>query len=796
VPRPLPFLPALVVACLLAVVPAASARDTARYVLPPGNYGGFPQTNENSFDQLPLYDGLTPLRGDVSRADLDRLFLPMNFRPVGSTRVEDTPRNDVRVVYDRYGIPHIDSRTRSGAFYAMGWVLARDRELLLSLGRFPARAAILDIPGVDAFSLVTSATPFEPSAQAEAMVTRQRRLLLRAYGREGRQILRDLTASASGVNAYLRAAGRPPEKPFDANDIIAVTAFIGSIFGAGGGAEHENADLLAKLRQGLGGERGSAAWNDAMQSDDPEAPTTTRRRFSYPPLTGGRVRGSVVVDPGSVELANSRGEAARRRMSNWLLVGPGRSATGNPLAVQGPQLGYYYPEIVYQIDVKAPGIRSQGIGAVGIPYMLIGRTQNYAWSLTSAGHDNRDVFAERLCEPNGAQPTRSSRHYMFRGRCRPMRTFDAGRLGGRPISFQETVHGPVIGTATAGGQPYALARKRSTRGREALNLGALKAMMEGRASTPERFRRYANRFGFTFNWGYVSRRATAFFSSGLLPKRARGLDRRLPTLGTGSYEWRGWLGRRAHPFDVGGPRDLLLNWNNKAAPGFMHGDDEHLGSVHGVEMFDHWPRRPRLENVVSVMNRAATEDLRGSRVWPLVRAALNRGTAPDERTARAAQILDEWVRLGATFVDADRNGFVDHPGEAIMDRAWPRLADAVMAPVYGSRLDDVAEVIGRGPSWAGLVDKDLRRLLGQRVRGPLRLRYCGGGDLARCSSSLWAALKTAVDELAAQQGGDPAAWRRSTPMTSFVPGLIPNRFHQTNRPTYQHVIEFERPRRR
>lgn len=124
---------------------------------------------------------------------------------------------------------------------------------------------------------------------------------------------------------------------------------------------------------------------------------------------------------------------------------------------------------------------------------------------------------------------------------------------------------------TAG--PYAFTRKRSTYGQDVLSLGALKAMTEGRATTPQRFWQYANRFGFTFNWAYTSRRWTSFFSSGLLPIRARGLDRRLPTLGNGNYEWRGFLPELAHPHDIGGPNGLLLNWNNKAAPGFMHGDD-------------------------------------------------------------------------------------------------------------------------------------------------------------------------------------------------------------------------------
>ena len=102
--------------------------------------------------------------------------------------------------------------------------------------------------------------------------------------------------------------------------------------------------------------------------------------------------------------------------------------------------------------------------------------------------------------------------------------------------------------------------------------------------------RAANEFGFTFNWAYASRGATAYFASGLLPRRARRLDRRLPTLGTGDYEWRGYLSEGEHPHDVGGPGGLLLNWNNHSAPGFMHGDDEPYGSVQRVENFDKFPR--------------------------------------------------------------------------------------------------------------------------------------------------------------------------------------------------------------
>ena len=103
-------------------------------------------------------------------------------------------------------------------------------------------------------------------------------------------------------------------------------------------------------------------------------------------------------------------------------------------------------------------------------------------------------------------------------------------------------------------------------GRDALNLAALKDMTEGKGTTPGSFYKSANQFGFTFNWGYINRTATANFSSGLLPVRPKDLDRRLPTLGTGKYEWKGYLNQNQHPHETGGPKGLLLNWNNRSAP--------------------------------------------------------------------------------------------------------------------------------------------------------------------------------------------------------------------------------------
>jgi hypothetical protein len=140
-----------------------------------------------------------------------------------------------------------------------------------------------------------------------------------------------------------------------------------------------------------------------------------------------------------------------------------------------------------------------------------------------------------------------------------------------------------------------------------------------------------------------------------------------------------------------------------------------------------------------------------------------------------------------------------------MDKAWPKFADAVMSPVLGSELDDLASVIGRNnqannqgsayqTGWYGYVEKDLRSLMGRPVADPFQTQFCGHGVLSTCRDALWAALEQAGAELESEQGtADPAAWRaNATPeRIVFFPGILPSTMRWTNRPTFQQAISYD-----
>jgi len=817
--------PPLVLALfLLVLLMATASAQAARLdfgkqtynILPPGQTGSLPP-DANGLDQMRLYDALTLLFDNVGPGDIKRLFKSARFFEPKGGKVTH-PRRGITIRRDRqWGVPHIQGRTRSDVFFAIGWVTAQDRGLFMEALRYPARFSIVDAPGRNALDIATSLRSFVPSAQTERFIRRQRRLVLRK-GRKGRRVLRDIQAYVDGINAYNRKAGNHV-KPWTYVDVTAIAGILGQTFGSGGGDEVRGSELLAQLRTRLG-PGGDAVWRDLRSAQDPETAVTTTHRFPYVTERRGSTPGSLVIDPGSLSAAGAQAArataAGRRHASNAILVGRKRSATGHPLAVMGPQLGFYYPELFLEVDAHGGGIDVRGGALPGVPYVLVGRARDYAWSATSAYNDNIDQFLEELCNPDGSPPTRDSPHYRYKGRCRPMTTFNAGVLKGTSgapderIAFHETVHGPVSGTVTVGGRPYAIANLRSTRGREGANVFFISQLNEGDVHSGRGLARVVNQLEFTFNIFYVDHKDIAFFSAGRLPVRAPGTDPSLPTLGTGKYDWRGFLKRSQHPQAVNPKSGFILNWNNKPAAGFGASDSNWAyQSVDRVELFRGFKRRNRLADVLRVVNRAATQDLRAVDVWPVINRVLAGGPAPDALSQQAVDLVNAWIGRGASRLDRDLDGKIDDPGAAVLDQAWDSLSEEVLRPVLGdlaARGGPLGQLLTRdgsprtsngsayGNGWYGYLEKDLRSLLGQPVKGPYSRRYCGSGDPSACRASLWSVIQQSAADLAAAQGPDPAAWRSdaTAERIQFVPGLLgdQNTMRWTNRSTLQQLMEF------
>jgi acyl-homoserine lactone acylase PvdQ len=798
-------------AAALAQPPAAADyASTAMDIIPSGQYGSFPQP-AGALAQAQMYDALTPLGGNVTDAELGNYFKP---EPLGTgndglTTTEAVPRPGVTIVRDSYDVPHVYGTTRDAVTWGAGWVLAEDRGLLIEQARYDSLVAAIDAPGLSALDLVAALKSFKPSQQTIAEVARQT-AALEAAGATGRAVLHDIDVYLQGINAYLKAT-HSLDAPFTRTDIYAFDALKDQFVGEGGGAQAPRAEFLSALIGRFGATKGRAIWNDLRESNDPEAPVSVPGQVQLQPPPAS-TRGNVLLDAGSLSASADRALRAARdgstHASNALLVSAARSAGGHPIMVAGPQIGYYYPGLTLEVDLEGPGISQRGATSAPFPgYVFIGRNQDSAWSLTSAGLDQIDTYVETLCGGSRLK-------YLFDGTCRSMQRFDAGSLGGKEIVFYRTLHGPVIGYARVHGRLVALSRKRSSYGKDVLDLLFYHDLADGLVHNVHQFFRAAAQTPQTFNSFYTDDKDIGVFTSGLVPIRPRNVDPDLPIDGRGAEEWTGYVSAAHHPQGTNPTAGEIVNWNNRAEAGYEAPDDNwSLGAGARVQLLLNnlgGGRNLTPASLVSAMNEAATQDVREVVLEPALSKLLRTGPAPSPRGAQMLDLLDAWHGNGSSRLDVFGNGKITDPGAAIMDAAWPLLADAWAATVLGPKLSaQLAQIVtkydspphGQYSGWHIFMLKDLRTILGEQVRGKYAVRYCGGGNLAKCRTLLWAALNTAGNQLTATQGPSPTAWHAdaNAERISFVPGLLksapgsstPFSMRYTNRPSgIQQVISF------
>ncbi|HEY2437377.1 MAG TPA: penicillin acylase family protein, partial [Solirubrobacteraceae bacterium] len=281
-----------------------------------------------------------------------------------------------------------------------------------------------------------------------------------------------------------------------------------------------------------------------------------------------------------------------------------------------------------------------------------------------------------------------------------------------------------------------------------------------------------------------------YFDSGLNPVRAPHTNPLFPTWAADA--WRGYVGaaqstpgtvleqqtaQAAHPHVI--DQSYLTSWNNKQAPGYGDGSTgQEFYSVLRSQLLDdnvnHYLAaghgKLTLTDLINAMGNAGTQDLRGVGVLPYALRIL--GRQQDPTLAAAIAKLRAWVASGAHRINRSSPGASGNYDQTdavrIMDAWWPLLIRAEFQPLLGQRLlgeieNDfpINDQPGHGTSgdhlgsswdvgFYGIVQKDLRGALGQRVLGPLNRVYCGSGSPARCRAALAASLRQAIAEPAAQ----------------------------------------------
>lgn len=713
---------------------------------------------------------------------------------------------DVRIVRDSFGVPHVYGPTRDAVAFGAGYALAQDRLWQMHTFRRIAKGQLSDLLG-------PAVVDIDRTVRFFTYTEEERTARFAAYPDDIRS---GLQAFTDGINAWIGEAQRDPRalpfefvefgelpiEPWTVTDSVALQDVLILAFGSGGGNELEYAALAQRLVERYGEEEGLARFDDLIRTDDPDDPVTIPEDLDWAATpTGARVVEAesrrALTDDARISLADEaaadagllpavdatsarpaaigtraqldlvpdadealretaflrRGLDALERMfsfgSNAQLVDPSLSETGNSLQTGGPQVGYLVPQWLADFGLHGGGLNTTGMTFAGAgPAVLIGRGHGYAWTTTTGASDLTDTFVERL-DPD------DPRRYAFRGRFEDMecRT-ETYTFRGVPFDRQEicrTRHGPVAAFDEDAGAAYAL--RYAWFAREVQTVEGFFRFNE--VESLEDFATFANYLGSNHNMFYSDDQGrSGYWTPGNHPVRAAGVDLRLPQDGTGGSEWQGLRPVGEVPHAVDPDRGWMVNWNNAPAVGW--------------ERERTYPARDNVLDLVTAYEQRRTVDPRGGLVNPdgrwdfedlsanlrhaamahhehtWFRSALPR---PGELTSDLARRALQLVRRSDGFLlDEDGDGRYDDPASTIVER-W---LDVAHAEVF---TDD----LGGDASFAR-IDSELWHVLSPESTLELRADWLGGRSPRVVAARTF---EVAVAELAEESGSDdPKTWRR------------------------------------
>ena len=339
------------------------------------------------------------------------------------------------VTRDSRGIPHITGFTEWDAHFLTGYVQAQDRLFQMDYYRRQASGTLAELLGPAALSSDVQLRALglrRTASSALNIVSAEARAALEAY--------------ALGVNAWALSHPLPPEyaaleitkfEPWTALDSLAFANLflLGQFFDDSDGDRTQT--LLTYEATGAAvGFDGMKLFFEDLARFEPFDHTTTLPVAAGPGIGARAGRGSEVrtAEAGRAFYAQARTEARRLlalgvgglladwkakvdaapyfkealndhkdRGSNEWGITKTLSATGNPMIANDPHLSLGWPSTWYPMAVKGGPIDATGMGAAGVPFVLVGQTDRVAWGATNNPTDVTDIYAETIV-PDPSSP--------------------------------------------------------------------------------------------------------------------------------------------------------------------------------------------------------------------------------------------------------------------------------------------------------------------------------------------------------------------------------------------------------
>lgn len=455
---------------------------------------------------------------------------------------------EVRVRFDRWGVPHVLAEAPVDLAAALGYLHANERLTQLELGRRACSGRLAELVGRDALPADRRARILRLRATAEKLAS--------TASSESRGWLE---AYAGGVNAWLeaRAGDLPPEltalrvnaEPWTAVDSLCFVVLMArDLSFPAGFAEEGRYRLLSRV----GPERG----RELLALPDLHIPAEILPPVT-PPAESSAARGRWELD-GSLVL-DGLSETFAVGSNNWA-VGISRTSSGAPLVANDPHLSLTLPSIWYQVQLRAPGFEAAGMSIPGIPGVVIGQSTRLAWAFTNVELDDQDLFFERL-SPDGRKVARGD-GWLPIGESEDVIQIRGGEVD--RLTLRATDRGPLLPADEARDLPP---RSLAWTGYEAADPLSVFLALARAGSVAEAL---ASLDGYTApaqNLVMADRDGgLAYTILGRLPERKRG-DGRLPSPGWDlTYGWAGLRPRADNPLVLQPAEDLLVTANHDIRP--------------------------------------------------------------------------------------------------------------------------------------------------------------------------------------------------------------------------------------
>ncbi len=338
----------------------------------------------------------------------------------GTHQIADL-KNEVTVLRDAKGVPHIRAKSREDLSVAQGYVMAQDRLWQMDLVRRAASGRLSEIIGTPTLEIDRSFRRLGLAEAAEREVS-----LLDADERS------ELEAFASGINRYIAEKHPLPVEftllrydpaPWRPADTLLVIGYMYQSLTSSWRWDLNRIDVSARI----GKERAEYFYDQTSPYDHPIVGGQTEPPKIVTPTTPSGVPNPVgetapaifnagILDSSAAKSTDDSTSAlwgfaqdtlfqfdeqvrAAFGSNNWVVDGS-HTVSGKPLLANDTHLALSTPSIWYLVQLSVPRWNAEGFTLPGVPGIVIGHNDQIAWGFTNDGADVQDLYAETFNPAN------------------------------------------------------------------------------------------------------------------------------------------------------------------------------------------------------------------------------------------------------------------------------------------------------------------------------------------------------------------------------------------------------------